>query len=199
MLTPDHFFSADLSWRIFQKWLPGKRFFFCLGAVLPDSPMLIVSFIEWKKYLVHHGEWNWPAAVQSLFDILCRHERAAVVGSFFHALNYHSLALWLTQCLHSLVFWLALLFVCFIFSSARGAVAATAYGAIIFHIALDWLTHTSSAHRYFWPLLERQLPGLVAQDNHWLLLLQVAIAIVWFCGVFYSLLRRFIIAIYGKK
>lgn len=194
MLSPTHVFVANLYSRLFKgEWPPGKHFLFCLGALLPDLPALIVGFVEWRKYLLYHGQLNLLGAVKSLVAILCRNERAPVVEFVFTNINYYNGALWLTQCFHSIIFWLLVLGLYLLLRSPKGELAAMAYGAIFFHVFIDWPTHTVYAHAYLWPLIRRPIPGFVSYDNHWLFLLEVAISIIWLRGIFFPFVRRLVV------
>lgn len=192
MLTPTHGFLANLfSWSRRKAWGVREHFLLFLGAVLPDFPIIFVVAVEFCRYIaVNPASLNWFWIKKRAFDLLFLSEQPpllkAVLGNVWH----YERALWLRQCLHSIFFWVLVLFVALYAVPRLKKLAIVAYGALFFHILIDWLTHTTYAHNYFWPILDRPIPGLVPSGDPLLLRVELSIWFLWLVFAATLLCRR---------
>ncbi len=191
MLTPTHGCLANIfSWIFKSKWKTKEHFFFYLGAVFPDIPIVTAGLIEWIKYIKKlpelPGLWQLQ---ESFFALLLRGEHPPAAGALFSSVEHYATAIWLGQFFHSIFFWvLILLFARYFFKSK--SLEIFCWGAIWLHLFVDWLTHTTHAHKYFWPFVDSPIPGFISHENPWLFRAELGIAFFWFMALLYVLLCR---------
>ncbi len=161
------------------------------GAVLPDLPALIVGFIEWFKYVeINPNALNWRWIVTAIFKLLVKNEIPPVVATVWTKVGYYQTSLWFRQCLHSIVFWAVVVALVYLMNCAKGQLLPLAWGALFFHILVDWLTHKTYAHDYLWPISDVRPRGFIAHDNPLLLKVEVLIWSFWFLSVIAWLIRK---------
>lgn len=194
MLTPTHGCLANLFSRLFKRrWSAKTHFYFFLGAIVPDMPILAAGCIELIKYYsVHPFVLEWHSLKNIPLNLLYKNEMPAVAGTIWSKVGYYELAIILRQCLHSVVFWLVLMAVACLLPRIRRVVMPLARGALFFHILVDWPTHTVYAYNYFWPLWDFPIRGFISHENPWLLRVEITI---WAAYVLYRLLCRFVFRI----
>jgi len=186
VLFPTHIFFANLFSRLVKrKWSLHNHFWFAFGAGLPDLPVLVVGLPEFFKYFKYHPhalEWYWIKKVILYF--WHQNEKPPIVGSLMTTVGYYRLTIFFRECMHNVFFWVILwLVLCVILG--RKNWAPVIYGAVFFHIAIDWLTHTEAVHAYLWPLVRSPITGFVSHDNPMLLNVEWGMAVLWLLGALF--------------
>lgn len=185
MLTPTHGFLASVfSLSLKRRWSSKEHFFLFFGAVLPDMPVILVGVIEFFKYIAVNPtslEWLWIK--KRIFEFLFLNEHPPLFTALFTSVGYYEFALWLRQCFHSVPFWILILVVAFYLAPRTKAVSILAYGALFFHILVDWPTHVKYAPSYFWPIIDVPIPGFVPTAHPLLIKLELIFWFFWFLFV----------------
>ncbi|MDP3963518.1 MAG: metal-dependent hydrolase [bacterium] len=70
-----------------------------------------------------------------------------------------------TMIFHSIPIALAVIGTLALAKRLRPYMLPLAVGWLIGHIAIDYLTHTDNAHRYFWPLTNSQFAGILSRND----------------------------------
>lgn len=176
MLTPSHGFLANIFSLIFRRrWTCKLHLLFFLGAVIPDFPLIFVGALQFLRHLI--AESAIPSSTQVL-----ENTRSSLV--------FYPVALLLRKLLHSAFFWISVLLVGYGCGKKLEGLKILAYGALFFHLLIDWPTHKAWAHSYFWPIWDRPLPGLVSVGNPILLGIEAAIWISWLAILTYRLFKQ---------
>ena len=132
-------------------------------------------------------EWYWIK--KSLLDLLCRNENPPIVFALRTSIGYHEASWLLSQALHTLLFWLIVYLVASKVFPRWKAILPLVYGAIFFHIFIDWPTHIGRVRHYLWPFTFWQ-SGFISHANPWLLRIEIGISVVWLLTVLHWLVTR---------
>ncbi len=151
MFTPTHGCLAVMfSLTRRREWSNREHLWFFLGSIVPDVPALIVGGRECLKCK----------------DLLFRADDfEAFAGAVWTNVGYYRTFIFCRELLHNFWFWSALLVLCWFLKDKfffNRRIRPLAYGAIFFHILVDWPTHLLPVHNYFWPLTRHPQIGFVS-------------------------------------
>ena len=163
MFTPTHGCLAlmfSLTRR--RQWSNKEHLWFFLGSTVPDIPAIIVGGRECLKCK----------------DILFADGYEAFKGAIWTNVGYYRTFIFCRELLHNFWFWGILLVLAWFLRNKlffRRRIRPLAYGAIFFHIFVDWPTHLLPVHNYFRPLTHHPQIGFVSHTNAALWLVEIMI------------------------